>query len=270
MCVNCDNGSSGFDDVLGYMDVLAEMRAYMNRAFKTPEQMLQEKNDDLDKARNSVIKSYTITDNVRLHLTGNIPQVDVTNLINWFRRLNAVAPASGNVDIYAPYTPVDAPKNEYGDDLMDAATTKVDANGYITMQGTNADTPHRIIFFTPMMFTRHGSAPASKANPDDPNWSMPVANHVSNLYYTVVHEWAHVIDMRLRDDRNQYKLLMRMQSQGLLNPYGPFSTSLSSYATSSEVEAFAEAFAEWHISKGHTDNFAAKWYAREYGWHQYN
>jgi hypothetical protein len=82
---------------------------------------------------------------------------------------------------------------------------------------------------------------------------MPAQDHHERWQYTLAHEWGHAID----------------HADGLRQMMAAFSDDsphLSAYGESSPREAYAEAFAEWYLTKGHTTNKAARFYAKEFGW----
>lgn len=259
MCKNCNN-DNGF--ILDLEAALAEIKEQIRLSSMTDEEFLQMHNDRLNAIRDSATQAIAVTDNVNLHIIRPIPHVDQMNLTNWIRRMVEVAPPSGTVDIYVPY------QSERSED---GATTRVDKNGVMTKDSILFGGGNRVMTLAEGLFFDRSIKTASDANKTDPNWSMPVGHHVSNLYYTFVHEWGHVVDGRSVDDND-----MRLREMSTLNrlmytgKVDTFMQSLSTYAQSREPEAYAEAFAEWTISKGKTHNFAAKWYAREYGWHLYD
>lgn len=84
---------------------------------------------------------------------------------------------------------------------------------------------------------------------------MPAADDHGRLEYVLAHEWGHAIDHR--DDM-----------ESLVEGLGDNSTWLSAYGLTSGREAYAEAFAEWFLTKGHTDNKSAIMFAERYGWGQ--
>lgn len=79
--------------------------------------------------------------------------------------------------------------------------------------------------------------------------TMPTYDQHSPLEYILAHEWGHALDRRRPD-----------QQQALSAP------DMSVKGQDSPSEAYAEAFAEWHLSRGRTTNRAARIYAKEYGW----
>lgn len=94
---------------------------------------------------------------------------------------------------------------------------------------------------------------SSDAVNNAPGWDtshlMPAAKGVDRQTYVLTHEWGHAID----DDSKQ-----------LL--WAKHFTELSAYGGESPREAKAEAFAEWSLSSGKTNNPAAIDYAKELGW----
>jgi hypothetical protein len=82
---------------------------------------------------------------------------------------------------------------------------------------------------------------------------MPAQDDHSRWEYVLAHEWGHAIDHASPIDQ-----LMAQFSEG--------SVGLSAYGQASPREAYAEAFAEWYLTKGHTTNNAALFYAEKFDW----
>lgn len=84
---------------------------------------------------------------------------------------------------------------------------------------------------------------------------MPVykAGKVTALTYVLAHEWGHTRDFRKESTaRSQRRRCPCRQALAHKN--------------SNHWEDYAEAFAEWHLTRGQTDNAAARWYAAENRW----
>jgi hypothetical protein len=91
---------------------------------------------------------------------------------------------------------------------------------------------------------------------------MPVSKEIEKWKYTLTHEWGHTIDTKESDtfaikERNQRMRDVINQSKGALR---------SQYARENTFELYAEMFAEWHLSKGLTENKLAIGLAKEFGW----
>lgn len=84
---------------------------------------------------------------------------------------------------------------------------------------------------------------------------MPAQDDHDRWEYVLAHEWGHAIDHE--------NALDQMMAQFDDHVHG-----LSAYGESSPREAYAEAFAEWYLTKGRTSNAAAKHYAQKFGWGQ--
>lgn len=96
---------------------------------------------------------------------------------------------------------------------------------------------------------------ASLEPPMFPKPFMPAAVDTPDVDYTITHEYGHArgyIGGRSVDFWQQHK------------------AGLSPYGRENADEGYAEAFAEWHVSEGRTDNAAARAYAEEYGWHTFS
>lgn len=84
------------------------------------------------------------------------------------------------------------------------------------------------------------------------NEFMPAYVHTNKLIYVLAHEWGHGSDRRSKEVAKRQK---RSCSAG----FPP-------QCKEDSRELFAEAFAEWHLSRGRTDSDAAWWYAAQNGW----
>jgi hypothetical protein len=84
---------------------------------------------------------------------------------------------------------------------------------------------------------------------------MPVSHQVSLIDYVVAHEWGHAIAERVPEKIGQRRDMAYFQRR-----------HLSGYGNKEYDEAYAEAFAEWFLTRGQTTNEAAQAYAREFGW----
>lgn len=96
---------------------------------------------------------------------------------------------------------------------------------------------------------------ASLEPPMFPKPFMPAAVGTPDVDYTITHEYGHArgyVGGRGVDFWQQHK------------------AGLSPYGRENADEGYAEAFAEWHVSEGRTDNAAARAYAEEYGWHTFS
>jgi len=89
------------------------------------------------------------------------------------------------------------------------------------------------------------------------SWFMPAAADptVSELRYHLAHEYGHALSYQLEHTGAAHG--MRDTHKEHLSPYGK----------QSHMEAYAEAFAEYYLSAGTTDNPAALAYAKKFGWH---
>jgi Protein of unknown function (DUF935) len=98
---------------------------------------------------------------------------------------------------------------------------------------------------------------------DSGGFYMKAANRTSRLRYVLAHEFGHAMDHRegREADLNPSRLPDHIHEE--------YSADLSRYARTGPnrvIESYAEAFAEWFITKGKTRNKAALAYARKYGW----
>ena len=98
-----------------------------------------------------------------------------------------------------------------------------------------------------------------------PGWIAPAAGptgdrKVEQWRYGMIHEWGHVID---QVDHMVNWSPQVGRAQDLVEDY---MDSLSGYGRSNAVEGIAEAFTEWYLTRGQSENTAARAYAAEYGW----
>jgi len=106
-------------------------------------------------------------------------------------------------------------------------------------------------------------------DPIPEGFSMPVGHsgpgQVEQWRYAMTHEWGHLIDPAARD-RNlgapSYEG-HQLVAQDMVEDWGE---ALSRYGASSAMEAVAEAFAEWFLTRGQTTHEAAQAYAAWLGW----
>jgi hypothetical protein len=86
-----------------------------------------------------------------------------------------------------------------------------------------------------------------------PEKFMPMSGRTPVWEYTVTHEWGHASDPVMATD------LEAKVGESVFR-------YLSYYGQESPEEAYAEAFAEWVLSKGRTRNVAARTYALSFHW----
>jgi hypothetical protein len=91
-------------------------------------------------------------------------------------------------------------------------------------------------------------------------YKMPALADVSQLEYTLAHEWGHSIDVAGVD--------YALQKARILDFYAKNKDLgfVSEYGLSKPVELYAEMFAEWYLTKGQTTNAFVQAFAREFGW----
>lgn len=256
MCVNCDvygDGLPDFDEISRALNVLLNG----GPAPKTPEEQRQEANALIRKNRERVVSSVSIDDNVTVHfLSGSEDYRDSVVKTVTDMQKNYTAP--GKVDVFFPGIVDDEPVIVAG-----AVGTTQGATSRVKNFEIDPDSSDRM-----MILTEH----AYRLRKSGDNWHMPVYENdkVDELEYVIVHEWGHVVDNRPITESYFDSLVDRMQSEGIIDEFGAlmprFGRSLSRYGMDGEAEGYAECFAEWAVSNGQTDNFAANWYAREYNW----
>lgn len=94
--------------------------------------------------------------------------------------------------------------------------------------------------------------------------AMPVARRVPTWTYTIAHEYGHAFTSRADVDEGDGKhvRLAFFKEWWLTTLAG----GMSSYGASDPIEGYAEAFAEWSLTRGSTSNRAALSYAHRYRW----
>jgi hypothetical protein len=104
-------------------------------------------------------------------------------------------------------------------------------------------------------------------NPVPHDYTMPVGRpgpgRVEQWRYAMTHEWGHLVDPGAQDHNLVGYTDMQRQAQDMVEDW---EQHLSIYGRRAAIEATAEAFAEWFLTQGRTDNEAAQAYAAWLGW----
>lgn len=87
-----------------------------------------------------------------------------------------------------------------------------------------------------------------------PGHKMPSVADVTGLRYVLTHEWGHVVTPKQTE---------QAALRAAFEVYGEF---LSGYGQTSAAEAYAEAFAEWVLTRGQSSNAGVQGYAKRFGW----
>jgi len=118
--------------------------------------------------------------------------------------------------------------------------------------GTTALGSHEIVIDRGLLMKNQG--------PDyfSPVGFMPAARTTDPLVYTLTHEWGHALTPLDGISLTGNRAMRRVWRN---NDF-----AFGKYGRSSVHEGYAEAFAEWYLTRGLTTNAAAKAYAREFGW----
>jgi hypothetical protein len=97
---------------------------------------------------------------------------------------------------------------------------------------------------------------------------MPSAQGQSPVRYTLYHEWGHLTDPVSLGTRGVGPLhIDHAESQRQMQMWRePGPSGRSGYGGKLPQEAYAEAWAEWHLTGGKTTNEWARRYADEFGW----
>jgi hypothetical protein len=83
---------------------------------------------------------------------------------------------------------------------------------------------------------------------------MPASSDVSSALYVLAHEWGHSFPTK-EEARDQAVYREAIAARGMTR-----------YGKTAPEESYAEAFAEWFLTKGKTTNPAALVYAKHFGW----
>jgi SPP1 gp7 family putative phage head morphogenesis protein len=86
-------------------------------------------------------------------------------------------------------------------------------------------------------------------------WKMPSLADVSQMEYTLTHEWGHSIQ-GVGEEKAIRSLYNKNKELGFVSEYG----------LSKSVEMYAECFTEWFNTAGKTDNAFVQLAAKEFGW----
>lgn len=213
-------------------------------------------------AQTNVVRVVKVTDKVTLHVRDNAKDSHVKEMIDVLTELQNNYPAPGRVDVFFP---VDLTLLT-GDPSLPAQAG--------TLNVTNFGTPS-VPDFKPDRFGKDRTIVVDLATftnpPSLPGWTMPASRTTTAPAFVLTHEWGHVVDV-MSDDYyvdNSETVINKFDANlnGTFNRLGyRVFNSMSKYGQSSPAETYAEAFAEWAITGGETDNFAAKWYAKEFNW----
>ena len=85
---------------------------------------------------------------------------------------------------------------------------------------------------------------------------MPSIKTVPPVVYIATHEYGHAHAASMTPEQRGRMGIMWSEHKAGLGSYGRFS----------QEEAYAEAFAEWHVTNGATTNADVRAYAQEFGW----
>jgi SPP1 gp7 family putative phage head morphogenesis protein len=111
------------------------------------------------------------------------------------------------------------------------------------------------------MFVRPKSVKASPVDPkSNGTWFSKVPDSTTDIEYTVAHEWGHLREMVVGASIKNANKTINELTERVGNQY------LSMYGASDPAEAYAEAWADWVLNKGKTDNPLTNAMAKEFGW----
>ena len=103
-------------------------------------------------------------------------------------------------------------------------------------------------------------------SPEAGSFKMPVLAEVSQLQYTLAHEWGHSIDDTITQLGHRNQTFERVTAiKEILADFADQSF-ISEYAKTSTEELVAEMFAEYRLTNGATTNKVAQAMAERFGW----
>lgn len=146
-------------------------------------------------------------------------------------------------------TPVDGLVVEFSDRPFREENVQKEAKGFV-VRGTKK------INMKPGFL----DGPPSSFRSADGHFMPEYKNTKNNLEYYITHEYGHVVDNRSQGFRGEV-----VEDRSVLDSSGS-SNSLSKYGQTSDMEAYAESYAEWSLSDGESSNEAATYFADKYGW----
>lgn len=240
MCKNCDNKPETFEEFL----------AALQKQLTEEDDRMDSAQREIDSFKDKTIRSIPIADKVTLHILDETHSGRIHTIVKVLTELQNNYPATGKVDVYYPSDTSNL-DNSYGQEGSKAQASTTTMN-----KGRIDDGPDRVLQISNLAFSDQRSYDG---------WHMPAHNLLQEGPAVIVHEWGHVIDNRSVDFVQK-----TLTNAGMMNAYGDvnpeFIYSLSDYGKMNEKESYAECFTEWVGTNGETDNFAAKWYAKEFKW----
>lgn len=101
--------------------------------------------------------------------------------------------------------------------------------------------------------------------------NMPAAEKLAEqggiVHVTMAHEYGHIRHLdRIAGYQNDASATKLLEKGKALFANPEVNAHLSKYGRSNHMEAFAECYSEWELTKGTTDNPAAQAYAKAFGW----
>lgn len=219
---------------------------------ETERQQVEMANAAISNVRGMVKRTVKVTDNVTLYLLDDNSEHTDT-IVHTLSELERNYPAPGNVEVFFPSPDLNWMNKDSSGDTYTQAATIPTRNGSAEFMGDD-----RVMLVSAMAFPKRRSYSG---------FHMPAFGLIAEGSAVIVHEWGHVIDNRKMSDS---QLMQQFRQAGMMNQYGSlnplFYYAMSDYGREAEAEGYAEAFVEWSVTGGDTDNFAAMWYAREYNW----
>lgn len=189
------------------------------------------------------------TDGFTLGQHDRIPLSDteITTIASTLNDLHARFPTGETVGVVA-HDPVSMGTQA----MKHRSNVLTQASGFVDREGS----PETIHLNMERLRNSYGQRP-------EPGHLMPSRINTHPLVYIPTHEYGHS-----HDGLQQRKVGMKVQQakKTALFTQPEIKGSLSRYGLTNIHEAYAEAFAEWALTRGKTSNVAAQTYAQVFGW----
>ena len=132
------------------------------------------------------------------------------------------------------------------------------ALGWVNMAMSN-----HTIHLAAQLFKDYSGGQGKSKFKDTADNQMAALSTLSDVRRVVIHEMGHINDKQMRRESGRSEHMMNVMDAA--TEWGT-SSRMSAYGRSSDVEGYAEAFAEWTATGGKTNNQAVLDYGEMFGW----